>query len=222
MFRVLFILLEYFQVGFPVQRPTDRQDLLSATKKDTGSSEGGKTGRGSASKRPRPTSAASSKSTRSQRTIGEGDDWDKIDTLHKITRFCVPWLIEESSTPPEFKKDYESTRGYPAVAIVFRFSHYTPPGIFENFVVKANDSKHSLVPIHIWRNGLYCKSLEKPVKLYMKNMKHDDGSCCMRFEAIHDLEKETDETTEDIWHVLLPILNDAEATISSYKGCFKF
>ncbi|CAD5119948.1 DgyrCDS8529 [Dimorphilus gyrociliatus] len=219
MFRVLFILLEYFHIGFPVQKPTDRQELLSATKKETESSEGGKTGRSSASKRQRPTSATSSKSTRSQRTIGEGDDWEKIDTLHKITRFCIPWLIEESQTPPEFKKDYESTKGNPSVAIVFRFSNYTPPGIFENFVVSANDTKHSLVPIHIWRGGLYCKSLEKPVKLYMKNMKHEDGSSCMRFEVVHDINSELDETTEDIWNVLLPILYDAEGALSNYKGC---
>ena len=213
--EILGLVLEYLGLGYPIKKPKEPKPPGAGGKRleRRGSSSSLKSVRSEALTER---SEAISELTDNMKNKIENDP----QALHqKVSRGIVPWCLPKQA-PAQFRPEYQQYLQHLCLAPVYRFSKYLPPGFFESMTVLALKEKHNFIPMYHWREGLYAKHTELPIRIYLQRINHDDKSTCLRVEIRHLGDAHEEELAGHLWKCLLPYLRDVDEMVATFKGNF--
>lgn len=145
----------------------------------------------------------------------------EIENVDNVSKILIPW-IRNTEEPEEVTSLWEDHHDRERVAALLRFPKYMPPGLFELLCVGAQKvEKHNLTFKAHWSNGILARHNKIDAVLMISYTNGPKGKgASLKYELRDDSPDPMYYPTRPaaMWTILLPLLQDFEEIIKSFKG----
>jgi hypothetical protein len=149
----------------------------------------------------------------------------EIENLDNVSKVLIPW-IRKTEEPEDIISSWKEHRDRERVAALLKFPKYMPPGLFELLCVGAQKmERHNLTFKEHWSNGIIARHNKVDALLMLSYRIGPEGrGASIRYELRDDSPDPLYYPTRPaaMWTILLPLLQDFEEIIKTFKGIQAF